>query len=100
MSLPVKAPAMHHLFRDRRPLQLSSGSQKVRWGLYTNPNRSKSQGKPLGGFEQKLLGVNALYLVVSSNWMCYSAKTLLEEVGDREGSQFEMMLDRALSLKR
>ena len=32
--------------------------------------------------------------------MCYSAKTLLEEVGDREGSQFEMMLDRALSLKR
>ncbi|KAA6424566.1 MAG: hypothetical protein FRX49_05776 [Trebouxia sp. A1-2] len=29
-----------------------------------------------------------------------STKSLLDEVGNREGSQFELMLDRALSLKR
>ena len=29
-----------------------------------------------------------------------SGPSLLDEVGTREGSQFEMMLDRALSLKR
>ena len=66
MGLLVKAPAMHHLFRDRRPLQLSSGLQRVHWELYTNPNPSKSRGMPLASFGVKLLRLTAFYLVVSS----------------------------------
>ena len=51
-------------------------------------------------FSQQPVHLRTVHALSSLSVLLHSAPSLLDEVDTREGSQFEMMLDRALSLKR